>query len=281
MPRYDCTSAACVMRIKNEARWIAASLKATLKVVSICVILDDHSTDETEHECAGLCTHRIPLEWWQRENLRGQTGWAGTVEKSLLVYCKSNFSGVDEARDKDYLLTLLDACQAVHVEWLLALDGDEILSRKAVSALQSRPDIPPIVTFPFFYLWDYPDVRRIDGIYGDSPDGYPKLRFPRLAHLPSYGQPLNSLRYQRTQRGPHFHCGSLPRPYPEAPEFAPYPVLHYGYIDEEMRQAKYEFYTHLDPNNKAEGDYKHIIGKPNIHAPGPLEFRTLEDGDGE
>jgi hypothetical protein len=50
-----------------------------------------------------------------------------------------------------------------------------------------------------------------------------------------------------------------------------------GYIDEDLRQRKYRFYTALDPGNLAEGEYRHIIGLADVHAPGPLKFVHWED----
>jgi hypothetical protein len=55
------------------------------------------------------------------------------------------------------------------------------------------------------------------------------------------------------------------------------PVVHFGYLDEAERQRKYVFYNKIDPGNQVEGEYRHIIGEPDVHAPGPVELVAYKD----
>jgi len=36
-------------------------------------------------------------------------------------------------------------------------------------------------------------------------------------------------------------------------------LLHYGYIDRDMRLAKWDFYNTVDPDNVLEDRYRHIV----------------------
>ena len=54
----------CMMRVKNEARWIRRSLERTFEVCKFVVIWDDKSTDNTEDEAIGVIKEaRHPLQY--------------------------------------------------------------------------------------------------------------------------------------------------------------------------------------------------------------------------
>ena len=65
-----------LLRIKNEARWIEKVIRSVRPVCEKILVLDDHSDDGTPEICESLgCT----------------------------VF-RSEFTGIHEARDKDWLL---------------------------------------------------------------------------------------------------------------------------------------------------------------------------------
>src|SRR3990172_10021616 len=91
-----------IYRVKNEERWIGESLERTLLIVDRIILFDDHSTDSTRE-----------------------------IDRSMknVTVVESPFSGLDEARDKDHLLSLV---LPLNPDWIVQLDGDEVLSGRAV-----------------------------------------------------------------------------------------------------------------------------------------------------
>jgi O-antigen biosynthesis protein len=293
MFRHD---VACMMRIRNEGRWIRENLERTFEVAEVVVALDDGSDDDTIEQCfAALSTD--PAKTLRSEpRLNGVHTAAGMREcgGTRLVILRSPFrpayarplQGVSEIRDKNYLW---EYCKAnVAFRHMLCLDGDERLSLgfirhfdAAIGMLESSVDV---LTLPFVYLWDGDDRIRVDGLYGWAADNLPQLRFPRLFTIDRVTpDELHTMRFswQGTKGG--FHCGSVPRecfrPFGTDPTGGTYqmPIVHYGYRDEEDRQRKYEFYNRIDPNNEFEGCYRHIIGEPDRHAPGPVQLIPYVD----
>lgn len=262
-------------RIRNEERWIRRSLERTFEVCKTIVLLDDGSEDQTKQEAFSVVQ---PHD-----------------DARILHFIDSPFrpairekENVNEIRDKNFLWYYVKS--RVEFTNVLCLDGDEVLSLEAIRqwprverALRDGVDM---LTIPFLYLWDSESQIRVDGIYGDADDGYPRLRFPRIFTIRRIGdQNLfdQHFSWEGTKGG--FHCGSVPmvhfqtvRPYqPINGNFVPVPVAHMGYIDDPLRQRKYTFYNQIDPGNLVEGEYKHIIGEPDIHAPGPVVFKPWED----
>jgi len=283
---------ACMMRVRNEARWIRRSLERTFQVAKTVVVWDDGSTDETANEAAwalgpssgGTLAHGVAV-------YNSQDG------QRALHYIESPFrknvvrpkEAVNEIRDKNCLWAYCKS--SVEFTFMLCLDGDETLSLEAIrawpQAVEQMVAGVDIVHIPFIYLWDADNRRRVDGIYGDVPlvaPPYAKLNFPRLFTITRLtdAQLFDTCFMWFGTQG-SMHCGSIPRQ-----NFRPHgaestsclvrlPVVHMGYIDEELRQRKYAFYNSVDPGNQVEGEYKHIIGLPDVHAPGPLEFVPWED----
>lgn len=289
---YDRNDVLMMARIKNEENWIGRNLERTWKVCGKVLIWDDGSTDGTE----ATCLRSVGGE----DGDVLDTGWGFTAYhpefKRMLYYFRSPFKGsarpkerVSEIRDKN--LAWYFAKSEIGFKHVLLLDGDEMLSLEAVrrfpgavEALE-QPDGPHMLQLPFIYYWDDEQHQRVDGIYGDAADGFKRLRFPRLFTI-CRGldeQQLFDMHFAwRGSRG-GFHCGSVPQqeflPNGQKPmtAFADLPVIHFGYLEEARRQAKFEFYNRIDPDNEFEGGYKHIVGLPNIHAPGPVVREVWED----
>ncbi len=129
-----------MMRIKNEARWIASVIVAQLPIVDRLYILDDHSTDATTDICRGF-------------------------PKVELFH--SPFQGTDETRDKNWLLGKVESASP---DWVLHIDGDEELapgSSELIRQIVANPGECDSFRFKVLYLWDRPDQIRVDGIYGN------------------------------------------------------------------------------------------------------------------
>lgn len=277
-------------RIMNEARWIRRNLERTFLVAQTVVLWDDGSTDATEAECR----EALGSERSERANSWGWIGLgAGPEGPRILHFLRSPFTDAarskqrtNEIRDKNCLWEYCKA--AVDFDYCLCLDGDEMLSleavrtfHKAIALLKNDHDI---LTLPFVYVWDAENLQRIDGIYGNASDGLKQLRFPRLFTIKRVSeQALFDTRFawQGTRGG--FHCGSIPREAFGRSDgtfrggLFSAPIVHMGYIDDSIRRKKFEFYNTIDPNNEAEGCYRHIIGQPDCHASGPVQLASWSD----
>jgi len=290
----------CMMRIKNEARWIGRNLERTWQVASKIVLWDDGSTDGTEKvavESLGAPGRRVDsyginggfiarttLPWGPAELHWLDSPYTGMVRPKMRA---------NELRDKNCLWWYVKS--AIDFDYVLCLDGDEVLSKKALAAFGEMwvwlaSGTCDWITLPFIYLWNDEGLRRVDGLYGDRTnptdppnDGSPKLRFPRFFSIRRLDeQQLYDTRFNWLGSRGGIHCGSIPQegflPIKPVQLHAPAAyVLHYGYLDPEMRVAKYQFYNTVDPNNQFEGFYEHIIEKPNQHCPGPTQLVPFAD----
>lgn len=292
----------CMMRIRNEGRWIYRSLERTFQVAGTAVLWDDGSTDNTFSEalrvyhegCRGResSAHMGIGDTWGSQYM-----WEGEHGKSSLLFVNSPFRmkrparpkmAVSEIRDKQALWEIVKA--RLDFDHVLCLDGDEVLSREAVhhfpqaiKLLEDRDH--DILTLPILYLWDSENTYRDDGIYGVAADGIRVFRVPRLFTIKRVSeQNLFDMRFAWEGDRGGFHGGSVPRQAfkrsggedPHGGTF-PFVIAHYGYIDEDLRQRKYRFYNEIDPGNVREGEYKHIVGIPDLHAPGPMTFQSWSD----
>jgi 2-polyprenyl-3-methyl-5-hydroxy-6-metoxy-1,4-benzoquinol methylase len=218
-----------MMRIKNEEEYIEQTLQMAAKVADGFVILDDGSTDRTPELCR---SHPKVIRYeYQKEPI------------------------TDEARDKNRLLGMaLDE----NPDWLLALDGDEVLEDIAPYILRREiASVPPdvtVFTFNFLYMWDNHYSYRVDGRYTN-------LRHPRLFRVSDLGIDSSALCFTATGNGGNFHCGSVPSNIPGKARHLDLNVKHYGYFSREQRERKLAFYSNLDPVNAAAGNYSHLTGE--------------------
>ena len=201
-----------LMRVKNEARWIEASIRSILPICDRVMVLDDHSTDDTAAICETL---------------------------PAVSVVRSPFDGLNEARDKNYLLDL-----ARGFDWAVMIDGDEVLAHADVLRAAIEVSERQCLSLPVWYLWDTPDQMRVDGVYGN---------FRRQ----SVFRPGTARFHDRG--APNFHCGNVPAEIRQDCGYVSPPLLHYGYMHREDRLRKYEWYRSQDPNNAAEDEYRHIV----------------------
>ena len=218
-----------MLRIKNEEQWIIPTLEKASPVVDGFVILDDGSTDRTPELCRS--------------------------HPKVLRYEYQDEAATDEARDKDRLLMLtLD----LDPDWVLALDGDELLEDAAPDIIRREiAACPPEVTalgFNFLYMWESHDRYRVDGKYAN-------LRHPRLFKVKNIGTDQRALRFHTTGHGSNFHCGSVPANLSGQVRYIDLNVKHYGYFEKQQRERKKAFYLEKDPENAARGYYDHLTNE--------------------
>lgn len=234
-----------MLRLKNEARWIRAVLESAFAVCERIYVLDDHSTDHTADICQSF-----------GERLR--------------LY-SSGFASLDEARDKNWLLDLVQLSGA---EWVLAIDGDEVLGKPEAVLASVASGAADSYALRVLYLWDRPDQVRADGVYG---------RFWRG----SLFRLRDGATFQSTPNGGNFHCGNVPQGLGQSARSEAF-LLHYGYLDARDRRRKFEWYNQYDPGNQAEDSYRHMIqGDPGgpaaelqLRHAGPLVLAPLEPAAG-
>jgi len=230
-------------RIKNEERWIEKSLEAVVDICNEIVILDDGSTDDTIKICK-------------------------TFDKVVDIHHQTGLP-FDETRDKN---TLLDMAKTRKPDFILTLDGDEIIQKHAKDILFEEltiiyPD-SPMYEFQAFNIWDKPNQYRYDGIYSN-------LWAKKLIRMSK--QPKD-MHFKETQFPGNSHCPAIPQNAigTDCSIRSKMKIFHYGNYDEKLRQQKYNFYKNIDPDNVDFDGYIHIIsGKGKFSGKNGIELRTF------
>jgi len=288
---------ACMMRCKNEQRFIRRSLERTFQVCQRVVIWDDGSEDNTEQECILALGDKAVIE------SQKWGGWIGRGENALgpceLHFLYSPFVRdarqpnvrVNEIRDKRTLWSYVQT--AMNADIFLCLDGDEHLSLQAirkwpesVALLNQGYDL---LDLNFIYIWQIDSDgalwQRYDGLYGPAPEGVRSLHFPRIFST-RHVLPDNFFMMTFAWIGSHsFHCGSIPRANfligenndEPRTQLTSLEVVHWGYCEDEIRRKKTEFYRRIDPGNTFEGNYNHCVGEPDQWCPGPVALARYQD----
>lgn len=219
----------CVMRIKNEERWIGSCLQEAAKVCDRILILDDGSTDRTPEICRSF--PKVRYRFYQRT--------------------------VNEGRDRQELLQWALENQA---DWVLILDGDEVLEdgaaktiRREISRLDPRDPVYTFFYLHILYFWNDPELYRCeDSIYGN-------FWIPRL--FTTWGQDTEKLFISCTGHEHNLHASGVPANLQGKGRKIDVRVKHYGYLEAAFRQKKYDFYLQHDPETAATGYYDHLTSE--------------------
>jgi glycosyltransferase involved in cell wall biosynthesis len=210
------TKIIAALRIRNEGRWITACLESLKPLCSTIIVMDDGSTDDTRERCA-----RAGAEVWP-----------------------SPFAGLDEHRDKNWLLSKV----APHKpDWVFLVDGDEALDSDGPD--QIRESITKggadHLMFQVMYLWNRVDTVRQDGVYA-------RFWTPRLYRWGA------NIGFTPTNYAKHnLHC-MVDQEYRRVGRMCPAKLWHLGYLFAEDRVKKYTWQNGVDPNNSSEGYYMHM-----------------------
>ncbi|MDD5370507.1 MAG: glycosyltransferase family 2 protein [Anaerolineaceae bacterium] len=228
-----------LMRIKNEARWIGRCLSSLFPLCERVVVFDDHSTDNTREICAAIPN---------------------------VTVLESPFEGLDEARDKNWLLDQVRET----TEWVFMHDGDEVLAPGSAeiirNAIQAHSAID-CFSLRLRYLWNSETQERVDGVYVHA----------QRACIFRPGD----YRFQDTSFGGNFHCGNAPLELQQQTISLDASLLHLGYLGREDRIRKYQWYNEKDPGNMFEDYYRHtVIGdlfpaNSKFKWGGPIELKEL------
>lgn len=227
-----------MLRVKNEARWIERVLRSMQSVCRSIWILDDHSTDATAEICRDL----------------------------RAVVIESPFEGVDETRDKNWLLNLIGI--PFTPDWILHIDGDEEIApggEQEIERAVKNAGAFDAYRFQVLYLWDGLKTVRVDGVYGN----YTRPSLFRFKHGEEFA----------SANGGGFHCGNVPALVGGRPRLigsCGVKLLHYGYMHKEDRLRKFEWYNAPDkqPIPAVEDGYRHMV----IGDIFPAETRTRYGG---
>jgi hypothetical protein len=249
---------ACMMRVKNEARWIRRTIDSVRELCGDHIyVMEDGSVDDTRR----------------------------VAEECGAIVLPSPFVGLElnEARDKNWLYRkVMEDCSP---DWILMPDGDEELEAEGCKKIKAVLELnPPVDCFAlrFIYLWDSVDTARFDGVYG-------KMARQSLFRANEKFQFRSYYSEDQTANQNHvglgfggFHTSNAPG---LGGRIAPLNVVlfHYGYLHREDRIRKYRWITTLDPHNEREGFYLHCVqgDLPEVPADaqlmhgGPLELRKL------
>jgi len=224
-----------MLRIKNEARWIADVVRSMSPMCGRIIVLDDHSTDATPLICRDL---------------------------GCDVHA-SQFDGIDEARDKNHMVDLIRA-QGKPGDWVLCIDGDEVLEAADIPLLQSEMNAAAAaLSLRVMYLWDSPDQVRVDGVYG-------RFRRPSAFRLGDLSDQFRATRYGN---GANLHCSSVPWVAAQSAAPSAARLWHLGYMDRADRLRKYAWYNAIDPANDFEDRYRHCVQGDIPEVPAYLPLR--------
>lgn len=258
-----------LLRVRNESKWIVATLRAILPLCERVYVFDDASSDGTA-ELAEQLDQRV------------------TVIRTPFRTPRNGDDLMDEARDKGFALSrLCGAVSDIHLRgnpkspfWCLAIDADEVLEASGPDAIRNAIADTPFHAFslPIPFLWDsdlsliaHPGQRRVrvDGVYTSN---FITRGRPSLFRL------FNSaFGYQKTPfgNGANFHCSSIPQELlgHAFSRISGARLWHEGYCHKADRIRKFAWYSKVDGNNEAEGRYLHMIS-----GDGPVEAEGFPAG---
>lgn len=235
---------AAMLRVKNEARWIADVVRSITPLCETVFIMDDHSTDDTVDIANAFdCTEVF----------------------------RSPFQGLDEARDKNWLYDRV--MERGKPEWILCVDGDEVLEPGGQEKLRRicETGTADAYRLKIRYLWGDPKTVRVDRVYGHF---YRPSLFRPFYPKPDTPDDLKiaaEFRWMSTPFGklkngdkPNLHCSSVPQRRIHGAPNIEVGLLHYGYMLREDRVKKLDFYTSVDWKNPAEDSYRHMTQGDNV-----------------
>ena len=205
--KYQNIVALC--RVKNGGEIFHKCLTKVASMVDTVIVFDDNSTDNTPEIAQKF---------------------------SNVVYHKSEWNTLDEARDRQWLL---DKARELKADWCWIFDHDEVPSDKLYQNLRNIVEtVSPekdLICFKREDFWDNDKQVRLDGVWGTFWQG-------RLFRL----RKQNVVKSNDVKGDANFHCtahGPIPQ---QCIEYLPYKIWHYGNMTAQERLRKYLWYTKSD-----------------------------------
>lgn len=208
-----------MLRVRNEARWIARVIESLLPICERVYVMDDHSTDGTPYICKAYAAVKL---------------------------CLSPFEGLNESRDKDYLLNQIRQDGA---DIVVAIDGDEVLESSGPAKIRRAVSHGNAWSMKIEYLWDSDNQVRVDGVYS-------RMYRPSMFRLSACSRGFLTTPFGN---GANLHCSSVPQDLLHGAIRTDIRLLHLGYRDREDRLRKFAWYNSIDPTNRGEDGYRHIV----------------------
>lgn len=205
--KYQKIVALC--RVKNGGEIFKKCLTKVSSMVDEVIVFDDNSTDNT----------------------------AEIAQKfSNVVYHKSQWQTLDEARDRQWML---DKARELKADWCWIMDHDEMPSDKLYRDIRTivenaNPE-KDLYSFKICHLWNSEKQFRTDGLWGQFWQG-------RLFRV----RKQMVIKSNQTAGDANYHCsahGDIPV---QCIEMLPYSIYHYGNMDKNVRFKKYLWYTAND-----------------------------------
>lgn len=213
-------------RVRNCAHTLTPALDRAAEFADEIVVLCDRCTDDTP---------RVASEH-------------PAVVEMIHTHGKYN-----ELKDR---ATLLALAKSRDPDWIIVLDHDELPEENFDHAYAQRLMHPPnphvkCYGFRWYTFWDSTQNYRTDGIFG-AIHGFRMFKNEPMQILASI-DPLG------------FHMGSIPQFAPENFRWTNIRIQHFGYVLDEERQRKYNFYTQTDevknPMGIGADNYDHLIAQ--------------------
>ena len=219
------------MRVKDEEQYLGRCLDSLQPLACPIILLNDGSTDRTEE-----------------------------IAKSFqrVRYIRQQGRLMDEARDRHILI---DAAAEMNPEWVLTIDGDEMLPKRTCDLIRKHVsmELPNVNVLRLAIAFMWGEDHYIDMV----PQPFYHHRMYRATDMKRPAR-LNAL---RMLGAPDFegglHCGPLPYlngayVSHDIPAF----IKAYGYQTREEYERHFRFYTQYDPDMWTHNDITRRLHNP-------------------
>lgn len=223
----------CLLPVRNAAAGLPAWFDSVARFADAVIALDDGSTDGT-----GDVLRANPLVDTVLGNLRREdhTGWDDSLNRNRL----------------------LQAAVALHPDWIISIDADELVPREDGEALRRFIELQAVPGIAY----GFPSFRMIGDL--EHHDGRDNRAYRLFAYRPDQVFPSDRLHFMPIPT-------SIPRDRWLVTNLR---IQHLGGLTAEDRQARRQKYREADPDQEWEGDYSYVD-----RVPGELkEWARRRDG---
>lgn len=231
----------CLIAVRNEERYLPGFLHHMRDAVDGIIALDDCSTDRT------------------RAILRD--------EPRVVSILTEDRAGPPHANETSNRHRLLVEAKRLGAQWVLCADADERFEARFLARLRAEAEAgersgKPVRCVRIVNLWNSPRHFRVDG--RNRPRWTPRM-FKLPAELP--------------ERPPVLHRPWFPVELDAAPKaYANAYLFHLRMIDRSERQARFEKFRIIDPQNRHQPvGYQHLVDETNLAVRPVLPWRTYVD----